>query len=608
MVELGIDGWEWLRDLYESKEASPVDGNDLQDEETDVISHVIIGRPVISIRNCDASLRIRYGRLSNMGLSAVALHPAVFPLLNYFIVIGSQLKLNLPGKGGIVVPSNICSPPIVLLDNGSVVRLETEVDARKYMKKIRKVLFLGDIMISVGDFLENNYDLVPSPYTEEWWYQDLLDALNKPKGLFSNLNISSPYDFINFHDAYLLSRTLNIPLHPRYIYRWNRLKVEEVIYLIKKIGEFGKINKEGNLIIKYDEVIKSHLEKLLIPHKIRGKSIIIGDKNDVNLLILIISNYFLKEENSLNDAIKVNQSLDFVGKLMGVKLLDVEGEKIDARLGRPEKVKPRETSPPIHVLFPISKYGGSKRDLIKASEDQRYIIVSLAIRYCSKCKIYTYKIFCPHCRSRTTQKRYCRSCKYVVDRESCPQCGRETIFTKPFTIDIKALINDFSKKLGVNVPKDLKGVEGLLNKFAISEDLAKGIIRAINNIYIFKDGTSRIDVTNAPLHQFRVKDIGITVNEARLLGYEVKNEDEILDLYPQDIIIPYTAAKYLINVARYLDELLEKVYGLKPYYNIKKYKDLLGHLVIGLSPHTSVGIIGRIIGFTSSSVLYAHPL
>src|SRR5438128_10013569 len=43
-------------------------------------------------------------------------------------------------------------------------------------------------------------------------------------------------------------------------------------------------------------------------------------------------------------------------------------------------------------------------------------------------------------------------------------------------------------------------------------------------------------------------------------------------------------------------------------YKASKKEDLIGHLVVGLSTHTSVGAIGRIVGFTKASVCYAHPL
>ncbi|MQK95564.1 hypothetical protein, partial [Escherichia coli] len=57
-----------------------------------------------------------------------------------------------------------------------------------------------------------------------------------------------------------------------------------------------------------------------------------------------------------------------------------------------------------------------------------------------------------------------------------------------------------------------------------------------------------------------------------------------------------------IRAANFVDELLVKVYGLPPYYNVKRIEDLVGHLTVGLAPHTSVGVLGRIIGFTSLNV------
>jgi DNA polymerase II large subunit len=50
------------------------------------------------------------------------------------------------------------------------------------------------------------------------------------------------------------------------------------------------------------------------------------------------------------------------------------------------------------------------------------------------------------------------------------------------------------------------------------------------------------------------------------------------------------------------------VYGLPSHYHAKREYDLIGHLIIGLAPHTSVGILGRIIGFTDLNLCYAHPL
>ncbi len=61
-------------------------------------------------------------------------------------------------------------------------------------------------------------------------------------------------------------------------------------------------------------------------------------------------------------------------------------------------------------------------------------------------------------------------------------------------------------------------------------------------------------------------------------------------------------------MANFIDDLLERFYGLPRFYNAERMEDLIGHLVIGLAPpHTSAGIIGRIIGFSDVLVGYAHP-
>jgi DNA polymerase II large subunit len=57
-----------------------------------------------------------------------------------------------------------------------------------------------------------------------------------------------------------------------------------------------------------------------------------------------------------------------------------------------------------------------------------------------------------------------------------------------------------------------------------------------------------------------------------------------------------------------LDILLTKFYGKKSFYNVKSVEELIGTLIIGLAPHTSVGIVGRIIGFTETHVCFATPI
>jgi DNA polymerase II large subunit len=93
-----------------------------------------------------------------------------------------------------------------------------------------------------------------------------------------------------------------------------------------------------------------------------------------------------------------------------------------------------------------------------------------------------------------------------------------------------------------------------------------------------------------------------------MFGAPLTSGDQICELKVQDVIIPTKCAEYFVHVANFIDELLTKVYGISSYYNVKCIGELVGHLIVGLAPHTSVGILGRIIGFTDLNVCYAHPI
>jgi len=189
---------------------------------------------------------------------------------------------------------------------------------------------------------------------------------------------------------------------------------------------------------------------------------------------------------------------------------------------------------------------------------------------------------------------------------------------KPYqkqVVNIRELLENACSRLGVSVPRVLKGVRGLTNETKTPEVVEKGVLRAKYDLSVYKDGTIRFDATNAPLTHFKSSEVGVSVESLRRLGYvhdvygsPLTNSDQICELKLQDVVIPVKCAEYFMRVSNFLDELLTKVYGLVPYYNVKRNEDLLGHLVAGLAPHTSVSILGRIIGFTNLNVCYAHPI
>src|SRR3989344_4801770 len=139
------------------------------------------GRPVFSHPSRRGGFNLRYGRTRATGYSAVAVNPATMYVLGEFIAIGTQLRLELPGKAGIVTPCETINGPTVVLDDGEVLQINTVEEAEKHRKTIKKILNLGDILISAGDFIENNHKLLPSTYCEEWWAQEVKKAASERK-------------------------------------------------------------------------------------------------------------------------------------------------------------------------------------------------------------------------------------------------------------------------------------------------------------------------------------------------------------------------------------------------------------------------------------------
>ncbi|MBN2142950.1 DNA polymerase II large subunit, partial [Candidatus Woesearchaeota archaeon] len=133
--------------------------------------------------------------------------------------------------------------------------------------------------------------------------------------------------------------------------------------------------------------------------------------------------------------------------------------------------------------------------------------------------------------------------------------------------------------------------------------------------------TIRYDCSEIPITHFKPKEIGTSVEKLLELGYgfdikgkPLKSEDQVLEIKPQDILLPCSpvspeepADEVMFRTANFVDELLEKLYKVKPFYRLKSKEDLIGHLVIGLAPHTSAGILCRILGFSKTQGFLSHP-
>ncbi|RMF90472.1 MAG: DNA polymerase II large subunit [Methanobacteriota archaeon] len=569
--KLGLEGWEWLSELKGREKKGDEDLPKKTPEYT-YIKDIIAGRPLLSHPSAKGGLRLRYGRSRCSGLAGVSLHPATMAIFDDFIATGTQIKTEKPGKGAVVSPCDSIEGPIVKLRDGSVIRLEDEETARHVKDDVAEVLFNGDILIGYGEFLENNHPLLPAGYCEEWWAQEA-----EKKGV--KVDASRIPDV----DEALSLCEKGVPLHPRYTYFFHDLEMDELKSLARWLCT-GAIEGEALVLEKREE--KGLLEILGVPHEMEGDRVLI---KEYKALLRALGIADLDPRGFLAAWEAASNPMELVNSF-GITVRMKAPTYIGARMGRPEKAKPRKMSPPVNLLFPIGQAGGRTRDLSKAVE-RSPVHVEVVKRQCPRCREVTVRLLCPRC-SATTEFHGAYETR---------------------KIDLKRLYEDAVEKVGAT-EKTVKGVVGMTSAYKIPEPIEKGILRAKHDVYVFKDGTARFDATDMPMTHFKPAEIGVSVEKLRELGYTtdhlgqpLEREDQIVPLMPQDIILPEEGLDYLYRVSRFTDELLEKVYGLSPFYNAQSPEDLIGHLAIGLAPHTSTGMLARIIGVTDRRVGYAHP-
>ena len=134
------------------------------------IADAMAGRPVLTDPLQQGGFRLRYGKTRLSGYSATGVNPATTFILDKCVATGTQLKVERPGKATSLTPCDQIDGPIVKLKDGSVKRIDTENQAVSVEKEIEEILYLGDFLISYGDFLDRNHFLAPPGYCEEWHF------------------------------------------------------------------------------------------------------------------------------------------------------------------------------------------------------------------------------------------------------------------------------------------------------------------------------------------------------------------------------------------------------------------------------------------------------
>lgn len=581
--KLEIDGWSFVEDVVKLKGNADENSTAIMEPSSKFIKDLVAGRPVYSHPSRKGGFRLRYGRSRTAGLASISIHPATMYILGETLAVGTQMKIERPGKAGIATPCDQLEGPLVLLNNNDLVKIRSVEQAKGLgLDQIKEIVDLGEILIPVGEFLENNHPLVPGVFDLGWYIEELRRAGIEEPEKFSSATLEI---------ALSLAKEKGVPLHPAFIFFWNNLTIDQVNELRDLLLDGGRfINEE--LQVPDKTRLRELLVELGAPHK-SGKSETIVVENGRALMasLGLDSQKEKKQKGKKKEVFK--DALSYVSSLAGVRIGNKCGTVIGARMARPEKADSRKMDPPVHGLFPVGTAGGPQRLLNKAEDAQGRDVLKIDMdaRFCKECGKACFLSVC-ECGCHTTSRGRPESQK----------------------VDMADILDAARTRLGIEDLPKVKGVQGMISKNKTPEMPDKGILRARHEVFVFKDGTSRFDCTDAPLTHFRPREMGTSVEKLRALGYskdmngkELGSEDQLVELKVQDIILPESGINYLVQVAGFIDELLERFYGLEPYYKAKGKEDMIGASLLGLSPHTSGGVLCRLIGYTRASVSYAHP-
>ena len=759
-----IQGWEFIAQFASKNKNDIKDKNSFKPRKINPIGRymddVIAGRPVFGEPNYPGGFRLRYGRSRITGLAAAGVNPVTMEAMGGFLAVGTQMKIERPGKACAVTPCAEIDGPTVLMNDGSFRKIKNLDDWRANVANVKSIWDSGEILIGYGEFLENNKKLVPSSYNKDWWASELSESLDMPDkvDLFAriintdskSLPIGLPFNGaikrggedpnerkwrkrnwisylkdlnLNWKQIKKISEEFGTAIPPPWNLWWSDLPVSYLPPLIQSIKtsfiesneliipnvvdnwpldaiEISQIPEQisgtkANWTMIHDNgVIKSSLMTLGIEHYHKNGDIIIttcwealleglgfevyedkirtsvdselhitdrvekiihsmdiidretdrmrrlekkrdlarieattaarqvglnieqteraGDKAAAKIIDegtenqdLLLNARILLDEND------VERSLWIVRRMSDLRWEDSVPCRVGARMGRPEKSARRELKPLTHSLYPIGENGGSQKLLIQAAKKGR-IRVEMSRRICQDCGKESPNLIC---HNRNSEGEIVECGGKTVERKSRSVNSRRRRGERT-TVDLDKLLEVKRRSLGLDrLPSFIKAQKELLSEGQTPEPIEKGILRGKFGVSVFRDGTARYDMIDVPVTHFKPTEIHTSWEKLYELGYEkdvfgqkLNNNEQILELFPQDIIPSLNAEEHLISTCNFVDDLLVRFYKMEPFYRVNTIEDIVGSLAIGLAPHTSGGVLCRIIGWTAASAGYAHPL
>ena len=807
---LSVPGWDFISKFAsrgkekENDGKGPVFKSRKVPSITKFMKDIIAGRPVFGAPLEAGGFRLRYGRARPSGLAAASTNTASMLAMDDFITIGTQMKIERPGKACAITPSDHTEGPWVVLNDGRFLRLDDAASFALIRSKVGSVWDNGELVLGYGEFMENNKNLVPAGYCDDWWASDLLEELpdesevERLLGLMNMARSEAPQGSPGIHpeDA----EDPNAQFHVRRRWHeflrhqrptWEQAKAIAVRYKTSlppphnpwfldlplewvpstltllegaTIEDFGTSKHEiiaaedglnalpkpearqlriangakgwsaGAMDVLRPERIDD-LDAYAIPgHDLRPLPPIFGgetpeawtlvqhgmakgvamilslahhhDGDDLVItsgwpavldgfgfsfegekplrivdarsrfearieelkkahIVLTEERKRLKALKEARATVRIAAETDARQRGLGIAETDEVGRnaaeqvpdpgpddpeqyltaqvneddhavdgiliqvrkiselrwehsapvRVGCRMGRPEKAAPRIMSPMTHALFPIDLTGGNQRLMSIAAEKQT-IRVQMGRRVCKKCGKESPFVVCHHrllddhgegrvgvnCRGRTAMR----------ESENSNRRRRGEIQS----VRLDTILEDARIRLGMDrIPRTVKCMKKIASRDQTPEAIEKGLLRAKFQLPVFRDGTVRFDMSDVPVTHFTPREIGVTWQTIESLGYThdvegnpLENDEQMLEIFPQDFIVAKNAGEFFVRTAKFIDDLLVRYYGMEPYYNVNTPDDLVGHLICALAPHTSGGVLSRIIGWADCSGGYAHPL
>jgi len=605
---------------------------------------LIAGRPVFSHPSNAGGFRLRYGRSRNHGFATAGVHPATMHLVDDFLATGTQIKTERPGKAAGVVPVDSIEGPTVRLANGDVRRIDDPEEALEVRNGVEKILDLGEYLVNYGEFVENNHPLAPASYTVEWWRQEFDAAGADVQAMADDVHVDLADPSAD--EAMAWAREYDAPIHPKYTHCWHDVSVGEVNALATAVENSrvaqtdGAVaadpasTQDGDLVLPRSETVRKALEHLLVEHTQREDDLVVPDWRPL-VATLGFDLDTMDRDWTVGDLSERarnydggDNAIEAINEVAPFEVRERAPTRIGNRMGRPEKSESRDLSPAVHTLFPIDEAGGAQRSVSDAAshaeemnDRQGIVDVEIARQRCTDCGEETFRARCPECNGLTDAVYECPDCDREVEPDEagiaeCPSCETGAYPTQYTEIDIGEEFRNALESVGERETAFdiVKGVEGLMSAEKVPEPMEKGILRAKHDVTAFKDGTVRYDMTDLPVTAVRATELDVTVDQLQSLGYEtdvhgdpLRHDDQLVELKVQDVVLSDGAAEHMLKTADFVDDLLEQYYGLEPFYDLDDREELVGELVFGMAPHTSAATVGRVIGFTTAAVGYAHP-